>query len=298
MVPTHRSERGMVLGAAFGVTRLPFVKVESIGNDFVLIDEGETGPLDWSSVAVQVCARRVSIGSDGLLVVGRQGRELTQRMFNPDGTEDFCGNGLRCTAWYAHQRGWVKNETVIHHVGRAIPVTIDGEGLIATTLGPASFAPAAVPVAASHELWDHTWASSTGKAFQINALTTGSTHTVVFVDHLPPTPEFETVSAELEHEALFPARTSVIWTKVESERRLAIRIWERGVGETLGCGTGSSAAVAATIRKTGEGGDYRVANPGGDVVVSAAQWDEPLRVVGKAQVVFEGEVLVRLDTGR
>jgi diaminopimelate epimerase len=273
----------------------PFTKVQSIGNDFVLIDLHAFGTdEELKAFVVKACERRFGVGSDGLLALGKAETpgELVLRMFNPDGTEDFCGNGLRCGARYAIDRGWVDREFTIRHLGRQVHVAADGKS-VATTLGQASFAPNDVPLAAgSAELFEGSL-DVAGERLIVSAVSTGSTHTVVFVDELPNDSRFFALSPLIEHHELFPARTSVIWTQVVSDRRLKLRIWERGVGETLGCGSGSSAAAVAHFRRLGRGGLVEVDNRGGTVTVSMADWRDAITITGEADEVYSGCVLGR-----
>lgn len=267
---------------------IPFSKVQSIGNDFVLLERGVVPVEEIPSLAVKLCQRRVSVGSDGLLVLSKEGDGLVLRMFNPDGSEDFCGNGLRCAVQYAILKGWMDRKTTISHLGKIVPAEVRPDGSIKTEIGRASFAPDDVPHTNPVELFESE-VDVQGRNVRLSALSTGSTHSVIFVDTLPGDEEVVSLGSALEHHPLFPERTSVIWVHPVSERQLDIRIWERGAGETLGCGTGSSAAAVAYSRRSGVTGSIEVRNPGGTVVVHIDAWDAPLSVTGRASVVFEGE---------
>jgi diaminopimelate epimerase len=208
-------------------------------------------------------------------------------MFNPDGSEDFCGNGLRCAARYAADHGWVGNEFAIHHFGRRVQVSVSGER-VSTTLGVATFNPRDIPLARDSELFEGEL-SVGGEKLTVSSLSTGSAHTVIFVDALPDDERFFALSPLIETHELFPERTSVIWAQQVSPMALRLRIWERAVGETLGCGSGSSAAAAVLVRKLGRGGEVTVENPGGTVQVSMGDWRSPITISGKAREVYVGE---------
>lgn len=259
--------------------RLHFWKMQSIGNDFPLIHARDfAGSLN--ELAISICDRKFGVGGDGLLTLEKVADGILHlRMFNPDGTEDFCGNGLRCAARHAVDLGWVTSEFHIRHLAETVAVRVD-EKTVTTVLGPASYAPGAVPHLYDSEIFGPIMSS----------LTTGSTHTILPVDELPDEATFVGVSRALELDSQFPERTSVIWVQVLEPRHLKIRIWERGVGETLGCGTGSSAAAADYMRRTGEHGTITVQNPGGTVRVTADRWDAPLALQGEAFTVFEGDL--------
>ncbi len=276
------------------MTRLPFVKVESVGNDFVLFETADleaagVGPERYPDLARLVSPRRFGVGSDGLLVLDVRTSPLDLRMFNPDGSPDFCGNGLRCAARFAVVHRGVASPFTIRQLGRDVPAEVCGEdGTICTRLGAASFAPVDVPLASgSQELFEAPLVVA-GSRLVVSALSTGSTHTILFTDALPDDDTFLRLGPALEHHPLFPERTSVIWAMPEGDDALRIRIWERGAGETQGCGTGSSAAAVAWLRRQARGGTVAVHNPGGTLHVSVDRWDAPITVRGLASVLFTG----------
>lgn len=121
-----------------------------------------------------------------------------------------------------------------------------------------------------------------------SALSTGSTHVVILTDHLPDEESFLSVSPKIEVDPLFPIRTSVIWAEETAEDSLRLLIWERGVGETFGCGTGATAAAADYMRRKGRGGTVSVTSKGGTLRVSASSWDSILTLEGQAEIVYRG----------
>lgn len=276
--------------------RLPFWKVQAVGNDFVLVHSDDAPPSRAvSEVARVVCERRTSVGADGLLVLGTQDGRLSLRMFNPDGSEDFCGNGLRCAAVHAVLHGLAEGSAfTIQHGAQSVPIEVSGGAShlrrVRTRLQAASFDPDRVPLAAGiGEVVERTWPVGEGQVI-LTALTTGSTHTVISATGRPENSLFAELSARLEHDPWFPERTSVVWAWPVDEGSIAIRIWERGVGETLGCGTGSAAAAAVWARKSGKGGRLVVHNPGGDVIVVMDDWRSPILVESDAEEVYAGWV--------
>ncbi|MDR3689411.1 MAG: diaminopimelate epimerase [Fimbriimonas sp.] len=277
-------------------SKLPFWKLQSIGNDFVLIhldDLKVEADLDGAlaQLAIRACNRRFGIGSDGLLAVSMSGSDVLMRMFNPDGTEDFCGNGLRCAAFHCHGAGWVGTAFTMRHLGREIAVTVDGSK-VTTNIGGADYDPARVPQK-NGELFNQTVWSGMDSGMPLSlfgsALTTGSTHVVIPTSCLPDDDSFRSISPKIETDPLYPQRTSVIWSQEIEPMKLKIRIWERGVGETLGCGTGSSAAAADYLRRKSKGGSVEVVNPGGSVTVSMDAWYTPITVEGIATEVYQGK---------
>lgn len=268
--------------------RLCFVKVQSLGNDFVLVRAEDVVGLNLPELAIRLCERRFGVGSDGLLVYEVASRGLIlQRMFNPDGTEDFCGNGLRCTARRALDLGEVDEAFEFEHLGRVIPARGLADGRIATTLPPAVWSPEGVPTTLDRP-WFDLPIEVEGWSGRVSVLSTGSAHLVAFVDRLPDDASFEAVSPQLENHPAFPERVSVMWAENPSPGTVKLRVWERGVGETLACGTGSAATASAYARLTGFKGPVRIVNPGGELVFEVERWDGPLRAAGMAYVVFEG----------
>ncbi|MCH8979677.1 MAG: diaminopimelate epimerase [Armatimonadetes bacterium] len=275
---------------------LRFWKTQTVGNDFILLhadDVAEAGlEDDLPSVAQVLCERQFGVGSDGLLVIEAHDGALSQRMFNPDGTEDFCGNGLRCSALHASRLGLVGPEHQIEHFGRVIQARVQPDGQVSVAIGVAVYDPEMVPLNAElhpGELVEEEVAGLVG-----TAVNTGTTHFVAFVDELPSDAEIARIGPLVEHDSIFPERTSVIFAKPTDERSLSIRIWERGVGETLGCGTGSSAAAAVWMRRTGDSSEVCVTQPGGVLTVSARPSDGSLITASRPVEPFSGVVPIEL----
>jgi diaminopimelate epimerase len=261
---------------------IPFVKVQSIGNDFVLVEARDVPEDNLRGLAMAMCERQFGIGSDGLLVYDDRPDIIMLRMFNPDGSEDFCGNGLRCAAAFAHRRGRGP-EFVINHRGVEVPVTIQADGRVKFLLPAASYDPVRVPVSTCTP-----WIEEEAQGYIGSALTTGSAHFVVLLDAELDEETFLQVSPKIENDPEFPERISVMWAVPDGDGA-RIRIWERGVGETLGCGTGATATAVELARKTGRRGLIPVTSRGGTLEIEVKGIDQPLAVLGQANIVFQGE---------
>ncbi len=278
--------------------------MQGVGNDFVVVDaaalpEGVSLP----ALAVTLCARQFGIGADGLLVISEASGAAAVRMqmFNPDGTEDMCGNGLRCVSLWALRAGRLGGHTQFTVAALGGPRDVElletsADGRTArfrVDMGAPVFDPAGLPMANPAALPDHVIKFPLridGGVYEITAVNTGSTHTVVFGP--PPTEAvFQAVSPLIETHPIFPERTSVLWATPRDGETIDVRIWERGAGETLGCGTGACAvgvaavvsglaAANAPLDIVSKGGTLRIAWPG-----EAA----PVRMEGPAQIVYEGE---------
>jgi diaminopimelate epimerase len=272
---------------------MQFWKYQGAGNDFVLVEAGDAeSNSDWPALARQLCPRHWAVGADGLLVLSRDGeRDLRMRMFNPDGTEDMCGNGLRCAALHAVERLGLPTElTVATLAGErriAVRLTGDGRAEVRAEMGRADLRPAAIPMRWSGERAVDLPVSVDGTDVRLTALSTGTAHAVLF----GPPPEnatFLRLSPALETHALFPERTSVLWATPEGSDGLSLRIWERGVGETLACGTGACAAAVAAVVNGLAGRQVAVRSPGGVLRVEIGP-DLELTLTGPAARVFRGE---------
>jgi len=273
--------------------RLPFHKMEGVGNDFVLIEAGAARGLELSELAQRLCHRPFGIGADGLLVVERGVRApVRMRMFNPDGTEDFCGNGLRCAARFAYEQGYVDATAFAIETlgGQIVPVQINmQEGAIesiTTELPPPRFHPRDIPALADGEVIEDFPITVAGHTLRIFSVNTGTTHTVIFGATLPDDDLFLEVSPRLETHPMFPERTSVLWAVVVSRSEVRVRIWERGVGETLGCGSGAAAVGVFAYRAGWTEPEVHIVSKGGTLRVQYGE--SGILLTGEANRVFEG----------
>jgi diaminopimelate epimerase len=282
--------------------KLLFIKMQGVGNDFILIQSSREDEQDWGLLAQQMCERRIGIGADGLLVVfPASTADIAMRMYNSDGTLDVCGNGMRCVARYAvdhpgpwqesiQKSGLLRIETqegirTAHYLKKA-----NRDMLIAVEMGKPDFSPQRIPVSGASEpllSYDLLLPGDTTFPLQISAVWTGSAHAVTFVNELPDDPVFYTLSPLTENHPIFPERVSLLWTKLMEPGAAELRIWERGVGETWGCGTGAC-AVAAVIHEI-FGWEYPICvrSRGGELVISIMP-DGGLLMEGPAEYVFEG----------
>ncbi|MCS6775541.1 MAG: diaminopimelate epimerase [Chloroherpetonaceae bacterium] len=277
---------------------LRFTKMQGVGNDFVVVD-GREHMLDWSALAPIVCHRRYGVGADGLLVLSETPHaDLRMRMFNPDGTEDVCGNGLRCVARYAVERARIppSDQLTIEVLNgvRTVYLSYHSSGEISeiiVDMGPPRFAPPEIPMRASQEpVLRYPLPLPDGTVLPVTVLSTGSTHAVTFVNALPDNPQFQTISPMVEHHPLFPERTSLMWCQITGPAQISMRIWERGVGETWGCGTGACAAAVAAIlegRIPRGNAPIHVHSHGGSLRI---QWmdGQSILMSGPAEFVYEG----------
>lgn len=260
-----------------------FWKYEAAGNDFVLVHHPGF-QLDLEQLAQRTCSHHFGIGADGLLVLDKG----QLRMFNPDGSEDFCGNGLRCAAVHAHEIGWLREHDVIHHFTRDVEVWITGHSSAKVNIGAGSFHPDAIPAITETEIFDYP-VQLNGREWRISSLSTGSAHTIIDDQPFSDAEFFET-GAALEHHLLFPERTSTMFVTTIAPRQLRMRPFERGVGETRACGTGSAAAAIVHSRKTGTTGTIEIFNTGGLVKVGLEHYESEVTLESEVRCVFSGAI--------
>lgn len=276
---------------------VPFTKMHGVGNDFVVIDGRCHNDRDWSALAVEMCDRHSGIGADGLIVLERTlFADIMMRMYNPDGTPDVCGNGLRCVARYAVEEGLATKDTL--YIGtlagvRRAQIHRDAQGkptLVTVTMGEPQFDPASIPMRVAQEpVVDFPLELADGEVLTITALSTGTPHAIVFVPDLPEDSRFFTLSPQVERHPLFPERISLMWCVLEEPNTITMRIWERGAGETWGCGTGACAAAVAAILKNCASPDspIKVRSRGGELAIRWRPGSE-IEMTGPAERVYEG----------
>ena len=249
---------------------MDFVKVEGLGNDFIVI-EGEKPPA--ARDVVRWCERRHGVGADGVLVIHPEKDSIVRmRYWNADGGEaEMCGNGLRCVARLAVERGWSDGPDVV--VETAVgphPATVNPDGTVRALVGrPRKGRVDRLSVA----------------GVNVHPVSVGNPHAVRFVADVESAP-VAALGREIEKAPMFPGGTNVEFVTVESSDRLRMRIWERGVGETMASGTGATAAVFAAHHYRAADRDVSVVLPGGDLrieLVGDEAW-----MTGVANTVFAG----------
>lgn len=276
--------------------KLPFVKMHGCANDYVVVD-GEPAR-DPAALARASCDRRTGVGADGLLLVlppSARGRaDARMRMFNPDGSEaEMCGNGLRCLGKFLFDRKRVGREFRVETAAGVSSMRVeatapDGKASdLSVEIGVPEFARARVPVAgAGAPMVDEPFELA-GRSLRLSALRLGNPHAVVFVDDVDHFP-VASVGPAIERDPRFPERINVSFAQPTGPDELKQRTWERGVGETLACGSGAT-AVAIVARKVRRfGADVRLHLRGGDLAVHWEGDGTAARLRGAAVEVFEG----------
>lgn len=272
--------------------RLRFSKMHGAGNDFVIVD-GRAAPFALDAAAIRRLGNRhFGVGFDQLLTI-EPARDASctfaYRIWNADGSvSGQCGNGLRCVARWLERAG-VLGAGVTRLESPSGPVTVEllGNGDVRADMGEPIFAPTRIPLCANEES-DHYTIDVAGRDVEVGAVSMGNPHALVEVDDIANA-AVAVLGPQIEHAAAFPCGCNVGFAQVLSRAAIALRVWERGVGETLACGSGACAAVAVLRRRAKLGAEVTVALPGGELGIG---WQGPghqLWMSGPAAFVFEGE---------
>lgn len=272
--------------------KLKFTKMQGLGNDFVMLD-GIRQHVDLGPRAIaRLADRHFGVGCDQVLLVERPSRadvDFRYRIFNADGTEvEQCGNGARCFVHFVRDQGLTDKRTIrVETRGGIIEPSLEEAGQVRVDMGVPSFEASAIPF-----VGDATSATQaievTGTPLTISALSMGNPHAVQVVADLETAP----VAAQgplLEHHPRFPRGVNAGYMQVVDRANIRLRVWERGAGETLACGTGACAAVVAGIRRGLLDAAVAVRTLGGELAI---RWDgpgKPVLMTGPARTVFEGE---------
>lgn len=286
--------------------QLSFVKMHGLGNDFVVVEDLEE-QLDLAPEAVAwFCDRNFGIGGDGMILVRRSTREdadFYMAYYNSDGSlAEMCGNGVRCFAKYLVDRELVAagvEEVAVETLGGVKPIrlTRDYQGLLylaTVDMGVPGLLPAEIPTQLGCEApGDPVIACELETelgVFTVTCVSMGNPHCVIFVEDVEDE-AVEQIGPVIERHPAFPQKTNVEFAQVVADDAIRLRVWERGVGETLACGTGACAALVAGSLTLRTGREAAVELPGGELEI---RWDDSGRVLmtGPAEEVFSGTIVI------
>lgn len=277
-----------------------FLKMHGLGNDFVLVNGfQEDLPGDLAGLARSFCHRQLGVGADGLLLLlPSEMADLRMRIFNADGSEaEMCGNGIRCAAKFAYTSGICRNTRISVETLAGImwPELILDESIVTgvkVDMGEPRLSPDRIPVNFKSERVVGETLKVDEKDYFVTAVSMGNPHCLLFVDDAASAP-VKTLGLKLETHALFPAKTNVEFIQVLNGEEVRMRVWERGVGETLACGTGACATVVACVLNGKTGRKITVHLTGGDLFLEWAE-NNHVFMAGPAEEVFEGRFLRRV----
>ena len=276
---------------------LPFVKMHGIGNDYVYVDCFAHRVADPAALARRVSPRRTGIGSDGLILICPSDRaDCRMEMYNADGSRgEMCGNGIRCVGKYVAEHGLstanplrvdtdcgIKVLQLETRGGIVERVTVDMDAPILD--GPR------IPVAAEGRIIDAPLEVD-GQTYRVTCVSMGNPHCVVFVPDVENL-DLERLGPQFEHHRFFPRRVNTEFIRVDGPRRLRMRVWERGSGETAACGTGACAALVAAVLTGRAERRATLALNGGELDIEWRAGDDHVYMTGPAEEAFRGTLEV------
>ena len=270
-----------------------FYKMEGCGNNFVVLYDNGASNITWQLKSKALLDRNFGIGGDGLMIIkDSPTHDFTIEMYNPDGSVmGMCGNGIRCVTRYVVMHGMQKQPTDkirFDVAGRDIECEYHEDGKIVTVkMGTPTFDPKALPLNSTHQMILRPLEIDDSQ-YEVSCVALGNPHCVIFVadvDHVP----LNHVGPLIEKHDLFPMRTNVEFVEVISRNQIKVRVWERGAGATLACGTGACASlvVASKVGRCANKGT--VALPGGQVEINWDQVDNVVYLKGPAHEIFKGK---------
>ena len=276
---------------------IKFTKMHGLGNDYVYMDAIHQKIENESSLAQFVSNRNFGIGSDGLILICKsEVADFKMRMFNSDGSEaEMCGNGIRCVGKFVYDKGLTdKKEISIETLAGIKILQLNVEnGKVKTVkvdMGEPILTPNEIPVISQEEPVKNLKLQAEDREFKFTCVSMGNPHAITIIDN---TAEFdvETYGKILEVDKAFPNKTNVEFIEIVDKNHIKMRVWERGAGETLACGTGACASVVACVLNNLTENIVEVELLGGSLEIEWNKQDNHVYMTGPAVTVFEGELL-------
>ncbi len=277
--------------------RISFTKMQDCGNDYIFIENFDGSVTCPESLCVNLCRPHTGVGSDGIVLIEKSKfADVKMRSFNRDGSEGkMAGNNIRCVAKYVYDRGIVPKERLTVETGggvRSLRLFLrDGEvSSVQVDMGKASLKTAEIPAVSGLDTLIDAPITIGGREYNITCVNVGNPHCVVFCDAIDGL-NLEKIGPQFEHDPMFPERVNTEFVRVVNRHTLRMRVWERGSGETLACGTGACAAVVAACENglCDKGSDVKVSVLGGELTVNYS--DARVLLTGGASIVYEGSFL-------
>lgn len=275
---------------------MKFTKMHGCGNDYVYVNCLQEEVRHPDKVAVYVSDRHFGIGADGLILIHPSDKaDFRMAMYNADGSQgQMCGNGIRCVAKYVYDYGLTDKEVITIETLAGIKtlyLTVENGkvSMVKVNMGAPELTPAKIPVALGEEKCVDEPIVVQGKEYRITGVSMGNPHAVVFVDDTASLP-LEQIGPGFEHHEVFPERVNTEFIQVLSPEEVNMRVWERGSGETLACGTGTCASVVAGVLNGKTNNEVLVHLLGGDLRILYDTEENTVWMTGPATVVFDGVI--------
>jgi len=276
------------------MSSIAFSKYHGLGNDFILIDNRQNAePILTSEQAVKWCDRNFGIGADGVIfLLNAPNDEYRMQIFNSDGSEpEMCGNGIRCLAKFMQdlQIPMIADKYTIHTGAGVIVPQIDDDGQVTVDMGKPFLTAAEIPTSLgeSDRPVINYPLEVDGKTWNVTTVSMGNPHCMIFVDQVETIPLAE-IGVLFEHHPVFPNRTNTEFVEVVNRGYVKMRVWERGAGATLACGTGACATVVAGVLNDLCDRVCTVNLPGGDLKIHWHETSDRILMTGPAKLVFTG----------
>lgn len=277
---------------------MKFTKMQGLGNDYVYVNCFVEKIDNPSEVAIKVSNRNFGVGSDGLIMINpSKVADFEMEMYNADGSRgEMCGNGIRCVGKYVYDYGLTdKTSITVETLGgiKHLDLTVENGKvvLVKVDMGNPELVPANIPIVAEGDTVIDEPIEVDGEIYHMTGVSMGNPHTVIYVDDVKGM-ELEKIGPKFEFHSRFPKRINTEFAKVIDRHTVEMRVWERGSGETLACGTGACAVAVASILNGFTENHVTVKLLGGDLQI---EWDREANKVymtGPAEVSFEGEIKV------
>lgn len=278
-----------------------FTKMHGAGNDYIYLDGMENCPDDLNALSIAMSDRHKGVGSDGLVVImPSEVADFRMRMFNADGSEgEMCGNASRCIGKYVYEKGLTKKrhitlETLAGIKSLSLNVSDDNTvDSVTVDMGEPILEPSRIPVSLDRELVKTPISTEAG-IFEITAVSMGNPHGVVFVKSLDDV-DVHKVGRELEVNPIFPQKANIEFAQILKRDEIRMRVWERGSGETLACGTGACATLVAGVLTGSCDRKVTIHLLGGDLNIEWVEQNDHVYMTGPAEMVFEGTYIYKKD---
>ncbi|WP_379153228.1 diaminopimelate epimerase [Paenibacillus sp. sgz5001063] len=276
---------------------MEFTKMHGLGNDFIIVFGEQELPANASELAVKLCNRFFGIGADGLVYILPSERgDYMMRIMNSDGSEaEQCGNAIRCVSKYVYEHGLVSSEQiVIETIGageQKVSLKVDN-GVVETVtvdMGEPVLSGTQIPVAIDAEPVLDQPIEADGREFKFTAVSMGNPHCVIYVDDAVGF-DLNTWGPKLEVHPLFPRKVNVEFATVLDRGHVDMRVWERGAGPTLACGTGACATLVSSVMNGLTDRSATISLKGGDLYIEWNEQDNHVYMTGPAQVVYTGSI--------
>jgi diaminopimelate epimerase len=274
--------------------KIKFTKMHGAGNDFIVVDARRKKLPYPEKVAKALCERHFAVGADGLiLLLNSKKADYRMRIFNPDGSEpEMCGNGIRCFARYIADKKISKKTLLLVETKAGIIKPEILHNGVKVDMGEPILDKPNIPMIGNHEpAINESIQLKDRHEVRITAVSMGNPHAIIFVKDLDSYP-VESTGRSVEIHSNFPNKTNVEFVEITGEKTMKVRVWERGVGETLACGTGACASLVASVLNGKIGRKANVHLPGGILTIEWDDSDNHVYMTGPAETVFEGVVRV------